>query len=264
MVMKKTEITVKGVDIMLAVDTSDSMLAKDLGEKNRIETAKEVISKFIARQNGNRLGLVVFSGASFTLSPLTLDYEMISNAIKDVDVSTVKIDGTAIGDAIVNALYRFDYSNKNRNKVIILLTDGENNSGKVAPEKATGMAINKKVKIYTIGIGKAEGTPLIIKDPLTGKEKYSKDVFGNTIYSKINEEDLVKMAKATNGYYFQAIDKKALENIYNKINMLEKAEVVTSKINNYSEKMAYFLIPALILLLLDFLLSKKFLTVVKL
>ncbi len=259
---EKKETKIKGIDIMLAIDTSKSMLAEDLSSKNRIETSKEVISNFIKQQKGNKIGLVVFSGKSFTLSPLTLDYDILLNQLKEVNVDTVKVDGTAIGDAIINCLYRFNYDKK-QTRIIILLTDGENNSGQVEPLSAINVAISKKVKIYTIGVGKPEGAPMPFRNPDSGITEYAKDINGNILLSKINESDLITIADKTGGAYFRATDNKSLQEIYVKINSLEKSEVstITSKI--YQEKMSYLLIISLILILLDFLLNKKFLNPIR-
>lgn len=256
------ETKIKGVDVALAIDTSKSMLAEDIGKKNRIETSKEVISKFINKQTNNRLGLIVFSGKSFTLSPMTNDYDFLMEQLKTVDTNIVKIDGTAIGEAISNAVYMFD-KNKNKSKVLILLTDGENNMGKISPLRASEFAKIKGLKIYTIGVGKKEGTPLSIVDPYTGQKDFLRDFNGNIILSKINEEDLKNIAEITKGEYFSAEDKNTLDAIYSKINSLEKAEIITKNYMKYSEKFHYFLIPALILALMVFILENTILNILK-
>ncbi len=260
---EKTESKVNGIDIILGIDTSKSMLAQDLLPKNRIQAAKDVIRDFIKLQNGNRLGMIVFSGKSFTLCPLTLDYDILLNILNEVNVDTVKIDGTAIGEAIANSLYRFNYDIKDRNRVIILLTDGENNSGKIEPQKAAEMAAIKKVKIYTVGVGKKEGAPIPLTNPYTGYVDYARDLNGNILISKVNETDLIEISNTTGGEYFRANDTKSLQDIYSKIGQLEKSEIRTTTFKSYSEKMSYFLIPALILMLLDFLLNKRFLNPVR-
>jgi Ca-activated chloride channel family protein len=260
---EKTEVKIRGVDIMLAIDTSKSMLAQDLLPKNRMEATKNVIADFIKLQQGNRIGMVVFAGKSFTLSPLTLDYNLLGELLSEVSVNTVKIDGTAIGEAIANSLYRFDFQNKERNRIIILLTDGENNSGKIEPEKAAEMAAIKGVKIYAVGAGKTEGAPIPLTNPYTGEVEFARDLNGDILLSKVNENDLLEIAKTTGGEYFRANDTKTLQNIYKKINELEKTEIVTNTRKGYSEKMYYFLIPALILLFLEFFLNKIILNPLK-
>ena len=257
----KQEIT-KGIDIMLTFDTSKSMLAEDLTPKNRIEAAKEVVNKFVQSQTTNRIGLIAFSGKSFTLSPLTLDYDIISSLLKELTVDTVKIDGTAIGEAITNAVYRFSYD-KERTKVIILLTDGENNAGSVEPLKAADIAKLKKIKIYTIGVGKPEGAPIPLYNPLTGEKDYARDITGNVLLSRIKETELIEIATKTGGSYFRAVDTDSLNKIYAKINSLEKTDIVSGTYKVYQEKFYLFLIPALILMLLDFLLNKIILNPVR-
>ncbi|MEK7434167.1 MAG: VWA domain-containing protein [Cyanobacteriota bacterium] len=255
------ETKLKGVDIVLAIDTSSSMLAQDIG-KNRIETAKNVISKFVKKQDNNRLGLVTFSGKSFTLSPLTNDYEFILEQLDLVNTEIVKTGGTAIGDAIANGTYIFEKI-KNKSKVIILLTDGENNMGQISPIRASEIAKTKGIKIYTIGIGKPEGVPLKIVDPKTGIEEYQKDIRGEIIITKINEEELKEIAAMTNGEYFSADNAKTLDDIYSKINSLEKSEIITKNYKKFSEKFHYFLIPAVLIIFIVFILDKKIINPLK-
>lgn len=256
------ETKVKGVDIVLAIDTSGSMLAQDIG-KNRIETAKEVIKEFVKKQKNNRLGLVVFSGKSFTLSPLTTDYDFIAEQLDEVNTNIIKVGGTAIGEAITNGTYIFD-KNNNKSKVIILLTDGENNVFRISPLRASEIAKTKNIKIYTIGIGKEKGSPIKIKDPQTGLDDYQRDFNGNIIISKINEAELKEIAELTKGEYFNAENKKELDEIYSKINSLEKAEIITKNYKKFSEKFYYFLIPAMVLFLLYFILEKNIINMVRL
>jgi Ca-activated chloride channel family protein len=259
---EKKENKVKGIDIILSVDTSKSMLAEDLKPKNRLESSKEVISEFIKMQTTNRLGLIVFSGKSFTLSPLTLDYDILLLLLKEITVNSVKVDGTAIGEAISNSIYRFNYE-KPRNKVLILLTDGENNAGKIEPQKAAEIAKIKGVKIYTIGVGKPEGAPIPLINPYTGEKNYAQDINGNILLSKINETELIEIATKTGGAYFRAVDKGSLNKIYKKIDLLEKTEITSKVYTVYQEKYKIFLLISLILMLLDFLLNKFILNPVR-
>jgi len=186
---EKQEQIIKGIDLVLSIDLSKSMLAQDLNP-NRISVAKEVISNFIKKQKDNRIGLVVFAGRSFTLSPLTTDYKALESMINNLSTETIEIDGTAIGIAIVNSTYLFN--NKDRTKVVILLTDGENNVNEISIEKSIEIANYKNIKIYTIGLGKKEGVPIPIKI-FDNNIVYARDINGNIIYSKINEEDLIKI-----------------------------------------------------------------------
>ncbi|GIW22794.1 MAG: hypothetical protein KatS3mg068_1801 [Candidatus Sericytochromatia bacterium] len=255
-VNEKAEKIIKGIDLVLTIDLSKSMLAQDL-LPDRISVAKEVIINFIKKQKDNRIGLVVFSGRSFTLSPLTTDYKALESMINDLSVETIKVDGTAIGMAILNSIYLFQ-NNKERTKVVILLTDGENNVNEVSIDKAIKIAKYKNVKIYTIGLGKKEGVPIPIKI-FENNVVYARDINGNIIYSKINEEELKKISIETNGLYFNADKKNILEDIYNKINNLEKTEIKLISKKTFEEKFYYFTIPALFFLILEFILKVTYL-----
>lgn len=259
---EQKEEKVKGIDIILAVDTSKSMLAEDLTPKNRIQASKEVIANFIKSQSNNRIGLLIFSGKSFTLSPLTLDYDLILSLLKEITVDSVKIDGTAIGEAISNAVYRFSYE-KERNKVLILLTDGENNAGKVEPQKAAEIAKIKGIKVYTIGVGKPEGAPIPLFNPYTGEKDYARDINGNILLSKINESQLIDISTKTGGFYFRAADIDNLNKIYKKIDALEKTEITSKVYKVHQEKYFWFLFAAFILMLIDFSINKFILNPVR-
>lgn len=259
---KETTKTIqKGIDIILALDISYSMLAEDF-RPNRLEAAKKVISEFIQGQKGNRIGSVIFSGRSFTLMPLTTDYNLLRQSIEEVDYDMIKIQGTAIGDSIANALYRFK-DNKTQSKIIILLTDGEHNVGKIKPLVATEMARKKDVKIYTIGVGKKEGFPIPAVDH-RGKKTYLKDRYGNYILTRLNEDDLQKIASETGGLYFHADNANKLSNIYNLINKMEKTEFEVKKQMAYTERMSWFLWPAIALFLLAQFLSLTICRIIRL
>lgn len=242
----------KGVDIILALDTSGSMQAEDF-QPNRLEAAKKVISEFVANQKSNRIGVVVFAGRSFTLLPLTTDYPLVLDAIKDIHRGTVKIDGTAIGDGIANAVYRFKSENA-KSRVIVLLTDGENTTGNIEPLVAAQVARQKNVKIYTIGMGKAEGVPIPMTNPQTGERFYVRDRNGNLFLSRINAKELAEIAQTTGGLYFQADNAEKLNAIYARIGQMEKSEFETKRTTLYLEQMIWLALPALILLTLSFVL----------
>lgn len=252
---EKIEKIISGIDLVLAIDLSKSMLAQDL-KTDRITVAKSVISNFIEIQKENRIGLVVFSGRSFTLSPLTTDYNALKLMIDNLSTESIAIDGTAIGMAIVNSIYLFD--DKKRTKVIILLTDGENNVNDISIEKAVQIAKYKKVKIYTIGLGKKEGVPIPIKT-FGDNIIYARDINGNIIYSKVNEKELRYIAKETNANYFDAHDKNTLQNIYSNINSLEKSDLKIVSKKEFEEKFHYFLVPAFILLIAEFIITVVYL-----
>lgn len=238
----------KGIDIILALDTSGSMLAEDF-QPNRLEAAKRVIVEFIRLQQNNRIGVVVFAGRSFTLLPLTTDYSLVAQAVQEIHPHIVKIDGTAIGDGIANAIYRFKQDNL-KSRVLILLTDGENTAGNIRPLVAAEVARQKNIRIYTIGMGKTEGVPIPVTDPRTGRRYYARDRNGNLYLSRVNGEELAKIAQITGGQYFQADNPQKLTAIYQKIAAMEKTTFETRRIMLYQERMLWFALPALLLMLL--------------
>ncbi|PKL74655.1 MAG: aerotolerance regulator BatA, partial [Candidatus Melainabacteria bacterium HGW-Melainabacteria-1] len=245
--------TQKGIDIMLAVDVSASMLAEDFSP-NRLVAAKRVLDTFIARQQGNRLGVVVFSGRSFTLIPLTTDYHLVADSVATIVPEMVKEPGTAIGDSIANALYRLR-KQTTPSRVIVLLTDGENTAGDTEPLIAAQMARQQNIRIHVIGMGRPEGVPVPVIDPRTGRKVYLRDSRGNLYLSRINEPDLRKIASLTGGLYFRADNENTLTAIYEQINQMEKTEFETRKRTVYSEQMHWFLAPALFCFLLMLLLK---------
>lgn len=238
---------VRGVDIILAVDTSLSMLAEDL-QPNRLEVAKEVIQKFIRLQQGNRLGVVVFAGQSYTLLPLSTDYAMVSDAVSEIAIDMIDKGGTAIGDAITNGVYRFRDDNP-KSRVIILLTDGEKTEG-MDPIDAAKVASQRGIKIHTIGLGKREGAPIPVIDRYTGRRTYARDADGNLYLSQLKGEDLKKISQLTGGQFFRADSVDTLEKVYAQINAMEKADFETRTQTLYREYMHWFLLPALVFLLL--------------
>ncbi len=240
-VVKQTQ---QGVDVMLAVDTSGSMLAEDF-TPNRLEVAKQVLQDFVTEQEGNRLGIVVFAGRSFTLLPLTTDQNLVAESLGDITADMVAVDGTAIGDAIANALYRFNKDNT-KSRVLILLTDGENNAGNIQPLIAAQFARQRNVKIYTIGMGKPGGAPIPFFDRQTGQRTYVRDRYGNFFLTRINEEDLKAIAQATGGLYFKADNKQKLVEIYRRIAQMEKSDFEVRRSTRYTELMIWLLLPALL------------------
>lgn len=240
-VVKQTQ---QGVDVMLAVDTSGSMLAEDF-TPNRLEVAKQVLQDFVTEQEGNRLGIVVFAGRSFTLLPLTTDQNLVAESLGDITADMVAVDGTAIGDAIANALYRFNKDNT-KSRVLILLTDGENNAGNIQPLIAAQFARQRNVKIYTIGMGKPGGAPIPFFDRQTGQRTYVRDRYGNFFLTRINEEDLKAIAQATGGLYFKADNKQKLAEIYRRIAQMEKSDFEVRRSTRYTELMIWLLLPALL------------------
>lgn len=219
--------TTRGIDIVMAIDVSSSMLARDL-RPNRLEALKEVAVRFVNERPNDRIGIVVYAGESFTQTPITSDKRIVINTIRKIENGELT-DGTAIGMGLGTAINRLKDS-KSASKVIILLTDGVNNSGFVDPKTAAELAKQLGIKVYTIGIG----TNGIAEFPV------SIDARGNYVYGRMQveiDENLLKyIADETGGRYFRATDNKKLSSIYDEINKLEKTEIEEFKYYNYDEK----------------------------
>lgn len=248
---------IEGIDIVIALDVSDSMLIEDMKPSNRLEAAKETIKKFISKRTSDRIGLIVFAGESFTLVPPTLDYQMILERAQEITTAAnahIK-DGTAIGVALANAAGRLKDSNA-RSRVIIFMTDGENNSGTIDPETALEVAKGYGIKIYSIGIGKDGPTRIPI---------YQRDMWGQKFktyqpfQSTVNEELLGKMASETGGKYYRAEKEDSLNSVFNDIDSLEKTKIDVNKYTRYKEKYKDYLIWAFAIYFLASLLSHTWL-----
>ena len=239
------DMTTEGIDIIISMDISGSMLAQDL-KPDRLEASKKVAMDFIFGRPNDRIGLVIFAGESFTQCPLTTDHQVLQNLFGNVKSGMVD-DGTAIGMGLATAVNRLKESEA-ISKVIILLTDGVNNQGTVAPLTAAKIAQKFGVRVYTIGVGTKGFAPYPFKTP-----------FGTTVYQdvevQIDEETLQDIASVTNGKYFRATSNKALERIYKEIDKLERSKI---EVKEYHKKKEEFFIVALIafcLLILEFLLK---------
>jgi Ca-activated chloride channel homolog len=224
-----------GVDVALAIDLSGSMRAEDL-KPSRIEAAKATLKEFVNGFNQGRMALVAFAGRSFTQCPLTSDGEILTGLLDQLDVGSVQLDGTAIGDAIINCINKFKESSASR--VIVLLTDGENNSGSVDPITAARAAAERGIKIYAIGIGTPEGAPIPVYGP-NGRKDYMRDEFGHVLIDKADFTALKKMAEITGGRYFQAKDASTLKDIYDEISHMEKKELTVKRTRGYRELFPY-------------------------
>jgi len=246
---EKTE----GIDIMLALDISGTMLAEDFKPVNRIEAAKKVIENFIKGRKNDKIGLVIFSGKSYALCPLTLDYNILLNLLAGVKNGMIQ-DGTAIGMAIVNSVNRLKDAPE-KSKIIILLTDGENNAGKIDPETASALSSSLGIRIYTIGVGKIGGAPIPVEDKVWGK-RYATDMYGNLVLTKMDENALIKIAEATGGMYFRATNTEALKEIYKKIDAMEKSKIKVSNIRQYRELYRKYLFIGFIGLALAFIMKR--------
>ena len=239
---KEEEVITEGIDIMLTLDISGSMKAEDFAPQNRLSAAKDVLRDFIKSRRNDRIGLVVFSRYSFTQCPLTLDYGTLLELLDKVDIGMVE-DGTAIGTAITNAVNRLRDSAV-KSKIIVLLTDGVNNAGKIDPLTASKAAKALGVRIYTIGAGKPGGAMYPVEDPIFGKRYVHID-------TEIDEELLKNIARETGGLYFRAKDKEGLAEIYKTIGQLEKTKIETKEYANYTELAGVFMLPGFIFLLLE-------------
>ena len=219
--------TNKGIDIVMAIDVSSSMLAQDL-KPNRLSSLKRVATSFIDDRMSDRIGLVIYAGESYTKTPITSDRAIVKNALREIRYEGLIEDGTAIGMGLATAVNRLKDS-RAKSKVIILLTDGVNNSGFIDPKIASELAVEYEIKTYTIGLG-SNGTA---RAPV-GILPNGKFQYGMTKV-EIDEELLKTIAKNTGGLYFRATDNKKLEEIYDEINKLEKTEVEEFKYYNYEE-----------------------------
>lgn len=243
--------TVEGIDIVLAIDVSGTMLAADF-EPDRLTAAKDVAAKFVADRKGDRIGLVAFAGESYTQCPLTTDQASLQTLLSQIKFGVIE-DGTAIGMGLATAVNRLRESDT-KSKVIILLTDGVNNAGQIAPMSAAEIAAEYGIRVYTIGVGKKGYAPY---------PAYV-DAWGNTRYQQmkveIDEQILTDIAAKTGGEYFRATNKNALREVYNKINELEKTRIETDDYVKYNELYASYLIWALVLLVGEQLLRRLWLT----
>jgi Ca-activated chloride channel family protein len=238
-------VTTEGIDIAMVLDISGSMLAEDL-KPNRLEAAKEVIDDFIKGRTSDRIGLVVFSRDAFTQCPLTIDYNVLRNLLVEIRSGMIE-DGTAIGNAIANGINRLKDSDA-KSKIIILVTDGVNNSGEVDPISAAEMAKAFGIRVYTIGVGTRGEAPYPVQTPFGTRYQM--------VPAEIDEAVLQKISDITDGQYFRATNTNALREIYKKIDRLEKTKIEITSYKNASERYHSWLWGGLILLLLELGLSK--------
>ncbi|WP_336067646.1 VWA domain-containing protein [Mesoflavibacter sp. CH_XMU1404-2] len=236
--------TTRGIDIVMAIDVSASMLAKDL-RPNRLEALKDVASEFIKGRPNDRIGLVEYAGESYTKTPITSDKAIVLRSLDDIKYNTIIEGGTAIGMGLATSVNRLKDS-KAKSKVIILLTDGVNNSGAINPTIASELAVEFGIKVYTIGLG-TNGmalSPVAILP--NGRFQYDR------VQVEIDEELLKSIATATGGKYFRATNNQKLAQIYDEINKLEKTEIDEIKFTTYQEHFRPFVIAAMVLLLLEY------------
>jgi Ca-activated chloride channel family protein len=238
-VMKGEETNARGIDIMVAIDTSGSMRALDFNPKDRMTVAKEATRKFIAHRQFDRIGLVAFAGVAVLQCPLTLDYASLLDLLDEIDVGVTTTENTAIGTAIATAANHLKRSSA-KSKVIILVTDGRNNSGEIDPDTAAKAAAGIGIRIYTIGVG-IHGQSVIPVETAWGKQLVP-------IQEDLDEPALESIARATGGRYYRADSTKEFDEIFKDIDSLEKTEIKGPTIHEYQDHYLGWLLLAMILL----------------
>ena len=234
-------ILTEGIDIVLAMDVSSSMLAEDL-EPNRLEAAKEVAAAFVQGRRNDRIGLVAFAGEAYTQAPLTLDYGVIVGLLREMEVGMIE-DGTAVGMGLATAVKRLQASDA-ESKVVILLTDGRSNRGEIGPTTAAQLAQALDVRVYTVGAGTQGMARVPVTDPRLGRRYVN-------IRVDLDESTLREVADLTGGHYFRATDRESLESVYSEIDALETTEIQVEHFTRYGERFTPILGAGLFLLLIE-------------
>ena len=251
---KIEEVKQVGIDVYILLDVSLSMTAEDI-KPSRLEKAKHQISKLIQRLRGDRIGLIVFSGEAYVQFPLTTDYAAANLFLSAVDVSSVPQPGTAIEPAINLALNSFK-KDEDTKKAIIIITDGEDHEGHIT--KIVEEAVNKGVQTYAIGLGSPTGVPIPVYNESGVQVGYKKDRRGNVVLTKLDEATLQEIARVGNGKYYRASNTEdELELIYNDLAQLEESEFGATRITDYEDRFYYLLIPAILLLFIEFVISNN-------
>jgi Ca-activated chloride channel family protein len=241
------DVSTEGIDVMIALDISSSMLAQDF-RPNRLEASKDVAIEFISGRETDRMGLIVYSGESFTQCPLTTDHAVLINLFKDIQSGMIE-DGTAIGMGLANAVSRLKDS-RSKSKVIILLTDGVNNRGAIAPLTAAEIARTFGIRVYTIGVGTMGMAPAPVQTPYGPRTQQVK--------VEIDEEVLQQIAETTDGRYFRATDNEKLREIYKEIDALEKSKIDVKEYSKREERYLGFGLAAILVLLAEIFLRYLF------
>ena len=248
------EVKQTGIDVYICLDVSLSMKAEDI-KPNRLEKAKYQISSLIKKLRGDRIGLAIFAGEAYVQFPLTTDYSAAGLFLNAVDFNSVPQPGTAIAAAIDLAVKSFDYRTSTQ-KVIVLITDGEDHEGDI--DKSISDAVAKNIKIYCIGLGSLQGSPIPVNNGQGQAVDFKKDNEGNIVITKLDEGILQHIASQGNGRYFRGSNyEDNLDKIYTDLSSLQKAEFGVKKITEYEDRFYYFLAPAIILLLIEFFLSER-------
>jgi Ca-activated chloride channel family protein len=250
---KLQEVKQTGIDVFICLDVSLSMSAEDI-KPNRLEKAKYQISSLIQKLRGDRIGLVVFAGNAYVQFPLTIDYSAANLFLSAVDFNTIPQPGTAIASAIQMAVQSFDTASTK--KAIVIITDGEDHEGDI--DKAIELANEKEIKIYTIGLGSPDGTPMPVFDSQGNRIGYKSDRDGNTVLTKLNEDILIEIAAKSGAKYFRGNNyEDHLQKIYEDLESLEKTEFGTKRISDYETRYYYFLIPAILLMIFEIFITDR-------
>ncbi|MEE4258123.1 MAG: VWA domain-containing protein [Bacteroidales bacterium] len=244
----------EGIDLMLVLDVSNSMLAEDI-KPNRLERSKMAISSLIDKLQGDRIGIIIFAGNAYKQLPLTTDYSAARLFLSAVDTKIVPSQGTAIGEAINMAVESFDEEGEH-NKAIIVITDGENHEDDAIGAATASADID--IKVFTIGMGLPDGSPIPLYNQYGNQTGFKKDRQGQTIVTKLNEDMLRQIAAAGNGSYARANNASTgLRKIFDDISQIEKKEIETKQFTDYEDRFQYYLAAALILLLIELLIADK-------
>jgi Ca-activated chloride channel family protein len=243
----RVELKKEGIAIVISIDISSSMLAEDFAPSNRLEVAKRQAIAFVRGRQADRIGLVAFAGEALTQVPVTLDYAVVEQAILEMRIGSLE-DGTAIGSGLATAVNRLRRA-PDKSKVVMLLTDGENNKGLIDPRTAAAAAAAYGIKVYTIGVGTEGEAPIPTGRSLGGGFRYE------VLPVKIDEELLTEIAKRTGGRYFRAKDSEALSRIFSEIDQLEKTPVSVTRYTQFDEATRPFLLVGLLALGLELLLN---------
>ncbi|HEX9426623.1 MAG TPA: VWA domain-containing protein [Candidatus Polarisedimenticolia bacterium] len=241
------EVLTEGIDIVLALDDSGSMRTEDFKPNNRLEVAKDVVGQFVRGRRNDLLGLVVFAANAYTRCPLTLDYGVLLDLLKQVDVAPREEDGTAIGMGLATAVGRLKDA-KAKSKVIVLLTDGRNNRGQIDPLSGARLAQALGIKVHTIGVGTEGEAPYPIDDPILGRRYIS-------VQADIDEKTLQEIAATTGGQYFRATDSRSLRMIFAAIDKMERTEIKVKGYTRHLEQFAAFLYPGAFLIFVELVLG---------
>ena len=239
----------KGIEMMIALDVSNSMLAEDI-KPNRLERAKRVVSQLIDKLHGDKIGLIVFAGKAYVQMPITVDYHAAKMFLQSINIGIVPVQGTAISEAISLGMQSFSEKNE-KSKILLLITDGENHEEEAI--ELTKKAKEQNIRIYTIGMGLPKGTPIPIYDRY-GRKDYKRDKEGNIVVTKLNEESLQKIAEASDGEYISANN---LDQLVEKINKMDKVTFEDKIYSDYESQFQYFFAIALFFLILEILLVSK-------